>query len=465
MKLLKNNKDIELGRFNITLIAVLTLALASELTSLNTTLLADQIMLDELINCTNQIRTSEVENPLYLNYELNKAAYKKLEDMNQYDYWAHFNPVTGAKPWDFIDSTDYYYQKAGENLAIGFYNSQNVCEAWQGSPTHLANIINPDFQEVGFAVDQVDLGKEGMGILVVQMFGSRQDFKPPEGIQTVYNLRCDPEIIAGSTIVRPECRPTDDNSGTVAIAGINNTAFAVTIDNQSIENRIEAAGDNFVVRSEQPLEDGRHQVVAQPLDDDSEDNDRRGVVDFIVDTAIPEITPEQVEISFLQTSGSDNNYQISARPPHYQAKYYQQITANVTDPKTGTLLVNQKQLQRVSDNQYIANIAVNKDSAGADQLNLEIQFQDAVGNETTINKTLPEPGQGQVLRAFAQYPLAMINIFRFGISVLALLLPIPALLYLYGSRREREEFAKIPYLDYCFIVLFLGAISLIAYFF
>jgi len=133
-----------------------------------------------LLDCTNAIREKNIHNSLVMNDMLSVAAEKKLDDMIEYGYWAHQNPTTGRQPWDFITDAGYDYETAGENLAIGFTDSQKICAAWEKSKPHFANLVNTTYQEVGFAIDKANLHKNAKGILVVQMFGSRDDFKPLE---------------------------------------------------------------------------------------------------------------------------------------------------------------------------------------------------------------------------------------------------------------------------------------------
>lgn len=132
-----------------------------------------------LLDCTNAIRQQKQEIALVMNDTLSVAATKKLDDMKTYDYWAHQNPTTQKQPWNFIDDAGYKYETAGENLAIGFTDSQKICDAWEASKLHYENIINTTYQEVGFAIDKANLHKNAKGILVVQMFGSRSDFTLP----------------------------------------------------------------------------------------------------------------------------------------------------------------------------------------------------------------------------------------------------------------------------------------------
>lgn len=140
---------------------------------------AGELTIKALLECTNLLRLDyQRPNELVVNEKLAAAAENKLQDMEKYKYWAHENPITGRQPWDFVDEAGYYYQTTGENLAYGFTDSQKICNAWEKSPKHLANITDPTFQEIGFAVDKANLHKNEKGILVVQMFGSRDDFAP-----------------------------------------------------------------------------------------------------------------------------------------------------------------------------------------------------------------------------------------------------------------------------------------------
>ncbi len=141
---------------------------------------AGELTIKALLGCTNLLRLDHKQpNELVMNEKLALAAENKLQDMEKYKYWAHENPITGRQPWDFVDEAGYYYETTGENLAYGFTDSQKICNAWEKSPKHLANITDPTFQEIGFAVDKANLHKNEKGILVVQMFGSRDDFAVP----------------------------------------------------------------------------------------------------------------------------------------------------------------------------------------------------------------------------------------------------------------------------------------------
>ena len=143
---------------------------------------AGELTIRALLECTNLLRLGDKQpNELVMNEKLTTAAENKLQDMAKYKYWAHENPITGKQPWDFVDEAGYYYETTGENLAYGFDDSQKICDAWEKSPKHLANITDSTFEEIGFAVDKANLHKNEKGILVVQMFGSRDDFTADAG--------------------------------------------------------------------------------------------------------------------------------------------------------------------------------------------------------------------------------------------------------------------------------------------
>jgi hypothetical protein len=135
-----------------------------------------------LENFANQTRQSLGLKPLSVNEKLNQAALLKAENMVQNQYFSHTSPG-GVTPWFWFLKAGYNYKYAGENLAVGFYDSKEVYDAWLNSPSHKANIVNPNYTEVGTAV----LGGFGQNnsIIVVQEFGTQLVVKQPaSGVPT-----------------------------------------------------------------------------------------------------------------------------------------------------------------------------------------------------------------------------------------------------------------------------------------
>jgi len=104
-----------------------------------------------LLNATNTDRLYANEAALTSNTELTAAAQAKANDMVARNYWSHDTP-DGRTPWSFITASGYEYQMAGENLAYGFANAAATVAGWMNSPEHRANMLNNNYQNVGFGV-------------------------------------------------------------------------------------------------------------------------------------------------------------------------------------------------------------------------------------------------------------------------------------------------------------------------
>lgn len=139
---------------------------------------ATDITVDRVIDLVNQERSKLNLNPLTISSELNQAATQKASDMFSNNYWAHVSP-TGVTPWVFIRGSGYDYLFAGENLAKNFDKSEEVVSAWMRSPTHKANLLKPEYTEIGLAVMNGALLGEPT-TLVVQEFGTRNAFTVPK---------------------------------------------------------------------------------------------------------------------------------------------------------------------------------------------------------------------------------------------------------------------------------------------
>ena len=123
-----------------------------------------------LVDLANEARIEENQKPLKINEKLVQAAQMKANDMAKKSYFEHTSPE-GLSPWYWIGLSGYQFLYAGENLAVDFSVSKSVNKAWLESPGHAANILSPNFTEVGIATAEgVFEGRET--IFVVQMFGT-----------------------------------------------------------------------------------------------------------------------------------------------------------------------------------------------------------------------------------------------------------------------------------------------------
>ncbi len=126
------------------------------------------VIASALVAYTNDARTSESLPALTRNSNLDAAAQLKAQDMVEKGYFAHYAP-DGTAPWHWIDAAGYKYGSAGENLAIDFFDSKDVVDAWMKSPTHRANIVKQKYTEIGMAVAEGQFNNR-QTIFVVQFF-------------------------------------------------------------------------------------------------------------------------------------------------------------------------------------------------------------------------------------------------------------------------------------------------------
>jgi uncharacterized protein YkwD len=124
---------------------------------------------EKIVVLTNKIRTDQGLAVLQENSLLNQAAFNKVQDMLVGQYFAHMSPENKNLLY-WLKSVGYGYAVAGENLAMGFSSAQNVVTAWTKSKTHYANLIDPDFKEIGVAMISGDF-KDHDTTLVAQYFG------------------------------------------------------------------------------------------------------------------------------------------------------------------------------------------------------------------------------------------------------------------------------------------------------
>lgn len=125
-----------------------------------------------LLNDTNAQRLSAGQSNLIINALLNQAAQAKANDMAARGYWSHVTP-DGVQPWWFVTNAGYDYEQTGENLAYGFDTSQATVTGWMNSAGHRANILNADYQDVGFGIANVaSYQGQGEQTIVVALYGT-----------------------------------------------------------------------------------------------------------------------------------------------------------------------------------------------------------------------------------------------------------------------------------------------------
>ena len=104
---------------------------------------------DEVILLTNQERTAQGLPPLKANPALGLAAQVHADAMAVGDFFDHVDPNTGADGGVRATAAGYNWGAFGENIAAGATSPQAVVQGWMESPGHRANLLSPDFREIG----------------------------------------------------------------------------------------------------------------------------------------------------------------------------------------------------------------------------------------------------------------------------------------------------------------------------
>ena len=99
------------------------------------------------------------------NDKLYDAAYMHSNDLAETDTFSHtgsgtqsdivawkLHPNVGSTVKERLEYTGYVWSGYGENIAAGYGTIEGTMIAWLDSPGHCANIMNPNFEEVGVAL-------------------------------------------------------------------------------------------------------------------------------------------------------------------------------------------------------------------------------------------------------------------------------------------------------------------------
>lgn len=101
----------------------------------------------QIVALTNVARREKGLPALAVSSKLDLSSQYKADDMAQKNYFAHVREEKSLASW--LKDANYKYQVAGENLAVGFSSAEEIVKAWKNSPTHYANLIDPEFKDLG----------------------------------------------------------------------------------------------------------------------------------------------------------------------------------------------------------------------------------------------------------------------------------------------------------------------------
>jgi uncharacterized protein YkwD len=96
---------------------------------------------DEAFPAAKQLRASTA---------LAAAALAHAQDMAQHSHFQH-RGTDGSMPGDRATRAGYRWSSVAENIASGITTAEDVVKGWLDSPGHCANIMRPQFTEMGVA--------------------------------------------------------------------------------------------------------------------------------------------------------------------------------------------------------------------------------------------------------------------------------------------------------------------------
>lgn len=103
---------------------------------------------DQVLELVNKERAKVGLKALTLSDELTNVATLKAKDMAEKGYFDHTSPTYGT-PFEMMKRFGIQYRSAGENIAAGQMDAQEVMDSWMNSSGHRANILNSDYEQIG----------------------------------------------------------------------------------------------------------------------------------------------------------------------------------------------------------------------------------------------------------------------------------------------------------------------------
>lgn len=129
-----------------------------------------------VVQLTNEARARYHLAPLHVQTSLTNSSSWMAQDMARHDY-LHHTDFSGREIDPRLPELGYGdYSQIGENIAGGQLTAEEVVADWMRSPGHRANLLNPDFREIGVS--------HTVGLATwykhywVQDFGMRNDVYP-----------------------------------------------------------------------------------------------------------------------------------------------------------------------------------------------------------------------------------------------------------------------------------------------
>jgi len=256
-----------------------------------------------LLELHNTERSHLELGPLTLNPVLSNSAQRKAQAMLDSDCWSHYCP-SGKSPWDFFLEAGYDYLYAGENLAEGFFENEDVMVALMNSETHKDNIIKSDYTEIGFGIVTGTFQGVSNSTIIAVHFGT------PQPVNPVITVAGSNNVLSAPIITSPQDGSVL-NADELIIQGVAPDAELVEImDRGTTWTTVDANQGIFTYRSPE-LAEQEYYLEAQ-AHQGSQTSEISLPVAFIIDRTPNEIRETQITVL---PSSTESNLYLQVREP------------------------------------------------------------------------------------------------------------------------------------------------------
>lgn len=202
----------------------------------------------QVVDLVNEIRAADGLPPLQSSDELVSAARYHATDMALDGYFSHdtYDPGNPDPVCSWAERISTFYtgwNDLGENIATGQATPQQVVDAFMNSADHAANILHPNFNEigVGYFID------EGFAPHWVQNFGGREAVlgNLPDELRFVYSIALEetfpveylliPENINNSSPLSWTLSTNDSWISVLPASGATPDSFSVSLNGFTIK--------------------------------------------------------------------------------------------------------------------------------------------------------------------------------------------------------------------------------------
>jgi len=167
----------------------------------------------EVIDLVNIERDAEGLPPLSYDPSLASAARGHSEDMGLHNYFSHTG-LDGRTACGRMTDAGYNWNYCGENIAAAQPTPEDVIDTWMASPGHRANILNPNFCDIG--VGYAYVASSTYGHYWTQNFGRRS------GVSSC------PEIVSYTITATAETGGSVAPQGNVEVNQGDDITFTIT---------------------------------------------------------------------------------------------------------------------------------------------------------------------------------------------------------------------------------------------